>query len=98
MLGDDLGKRLFFQHVIMHNCWNFGFILTICHNVFNYISMNLWFDQDVKHEVTSGEKNITCNSFMFQVASSFALGTIQFHGEHGLHLCKYCKVLVLQRT
>lgn len=54
MLGDDLGKRLFFQHV-MQNCWNFGFILTICHNVFNYISMNLWFDQDVTHEVTSGE-------------------------------------------
>ena len=53
MLGDDLGKRLFFQHV-MQNCWNLGFILTICHNVFNYISMNLWFDQDVKHEVTSG--------------------------------------------
>ena len=67
MLGDDLGKRLFFQHVIMQNCWNFGFILTICHNVFNYISMNLWFDQDVKHEVTSGEKYITCISFMFQV-------------------------------
>ena len=35
---------------------------------------------------------------MFQVASSFVLGTNQFHGEHGLHLCKYCKVLVLQRT